>query len=1629
MSLSKSENIFWKMIREQKKNASYKPELKEVKNKITYTKPVKKLNSTFLDRIEKSTTLNTPSQTTNTKKAFIKELEKIEKLSTFNKIKKLQLLCKEMISKKERFGKNRIQMIEKINKNCFNYYKNKISMKEIYDYCQSKKPEEHIDYILIEEPEKYFDDRYNDIYSFLFMLRNNNKMMLNLINNSTEEQFELLSDFIVNFCYEDTINSSFIQEELMLFIYLIFEKNLFMNLPEEIKIKDNYISYNILRNKNNILYYIIKSLTRKADIRNFLCSILVNNILKLEGKKKYLSPDIFAQKKFEDDNLQGNNNKNEAKPTLLFKNYTINEDRDSKLKLELNTYKAHKLGRTLTKGENIINEDLKMNNEKKEIEKENVIKNENKIENENKKEKEKENYKEKENKKVNNKEKEIEKENEKVKEINKEKDIEKEKEKENEKVKEINKDFEKEKENEKQKEKIIDKEKDIEKEIEKEKEKEKIKVKEIDKEKDIVKEIEKETEKENENEKENEKVKETDKEKNIEKEIENEKVKIIEKEKEIDKEKEKDIEKGIDKEKETKKENEKIKDIEKEIDKEKDIEKENKKEKENEKEKEKEIEKEIEIEIENKKEEKIQLENINNKDSDNNIGNNDQNDTIYNSFLTLDNNQNYNLNKIILNPFFEKNNATSEFISKKLHEYEHYSKTNAINLAMIDYLSSLLKDIDEYKSQNKYEIYSNWQLINVLKINKSKNEYDQKDNLMDYEEIIKNNYNSITEIILDIIEKLDENITSVPFTIKCISNIIEQLLNKKYYKKAKNTLSNYQKYIFKSNFFIGNILLSSIINRDYNGIITSDVTSKITTDNLKIIYDIFDKLLSGELFKNDSEEYFCYTLFNKLIIKTIPKIFNIIDKIEKKFKLPDTIQRLINTCTDINNNKRLNDFEYDYFFEKNEDIQYQSLCFSFETLGLLSNIMNKIKNKENYIKSISNEKDKSLLEKICCYENEFYRIYNNTKNNQQRCEYFYIYKLVFNNKIQNKINSILKDNLTDNNFSQNQNKFIIFKKCLIEVLSYVNIVDENSFLSFTQNKKVFIHNYENKKNIYKKIRKKEYNTIISENEIKQNKKEEKVNEDIDFKEVLFQKIMEYLKYEISFNFDNPKSQRIIFCTTYIQSHLEDISKEYSENNYCKLFMELIKETLTILNYLNSNILNQLYNKIKEGNKLNMIITSNYLQIKSMEKYKCIEYLYSTILIPNKFQITKDDKDIVTKIEYIRDKPVKKVVISEESNQNQNNDAIINNNNDKKESKEKDKEVLNNNNDKKELKEKKKKKLINNKSKEKEKKNIKNNKDKKESKENKNIKNNKDKKESKEKKNQSNKDKKESKEEEKKNLNNNEHNNNNEQNNNNIENNNNDNNIKNELNNTSLPPPPKLELIQNLIDIIPNYREYEKISDNILKIEEDTDISNALKNFFRTMKILVKKEKIIKRFSKEDVDSIVIELENYILFKLYDKLYPTKSSKDDIRFYKKCCRLNFIKPNNLITDKNIVNEKLWNTSMNYINEMNYKYTPAEKIKSISKSFAILQNSITFCSGKKELGVDDTIKPLIYILIKSKPTNIFNNYNYCQLFLNSDLAKKEYGILLTQIYMIMRIIKDMKYNELIGVSEQQFGKDED
>ena len=818
---------------------------------------------------------------------------------------------------------------------------------------------------------------------------------------------------------------------------------------------------------------------------------------------------------------------------------------------------------------------------------------------------------------------------------------------------------------------------------------------------------------------------------------------------------------------------------------------------------------------------------------------------------------------------------------------------------MKDYLEILIKDI----KNKKEEIYSNKKLVNYLKlmkINETK-EVNQNNSAENFDEKINNlksNYNIIIKSIDDIIVKINENITKVPVIIKCISNVIEQLLNKKYIeRKPTKLISNYQKYIFKSNFFYGNFILCSLNNLDYNGIFFSDIISSTTIENLNIIINILDKMFSGELFTN------CYEIiYNKYIIETLPKFFEVIDNIEKNFKLPDVLQRLVNTCTDIKNTKRLQDFEYDYFFEKNEEIQYQSLCFNFDNLLIFMKLAKKnIESLNNY-----SEDEKQIIGKIYGYETFLAEINKQNKIKEKRCDFIYLVKINFNSKTEKKLNSILRDNFSTINPGQNLNNVQFLKKCLVEVLEYANVINKYNFRYFIQNLKTKICNHDINNMLFRKNRFLDYENIVNGKNIHLDIKEDEYMENcLNFRNELFHNILEYLKLEIGTNYNDSKTQRIVFCAFYVQTNLKLLPDEYKENNYSKLIIELIKEAMEKLNYLNSSILNQLYNKIKEGNKLNLIITSNYLQVKSLEKFKCIEYLYYKSLLPLQFKIEKDENNIIKKVEYVnKDENVKK----EENKDNEGTQDFV---------------VIPND--------------------------------------------------------------------------------------------------KEKIEDTKKTKKP-------LKSSFPNFRKYEDKIDDIVKLEEDSLMADALKEYFLKLKKVVKAEKIIKRFSKDEIDSILIELENHILFKLYDKLYPLKSTKLDDEFYKKCCRLEFIKPENIITDKNIYNERLWQFSMDYLNEINNKYTPQDKLKVVLKSFGILQNSITFCSGKKELGVDDTIKPLIYVLIKSQPKTIFTNYNYCQLFLNDNLCKTQYGILLTQLYMIMNIIKDMKHTDLIGVTEEQFGKDE-
>ena len=1160
-----------------------------------------------------------------------------ENLTTFQKIIKLQEDLKIISSIKQQFEENRRKMIEKIILGCQNYFKNKISMKKIFDYCTNNEPERVYEYILLtdKQAKESLGNNYNNLFNFFFILRNDNNLMLKLIENFEKENYEDISDFLVNFCYEDTINNSFIQEEMLILIYLLLEKYIF-----KIDIKNNNLSYEDYYEtyiKSNILYPIFISLTRKADVRNYLCNILSDIILYMENLGNILTVDIG--------NIHDIIRQNEEEKNLD----------NSYMKNRIKTLKNREMKHYLKNLTNSI--------KKSEIRDSGVFERKTTIEK-------------------------------------------------------------------------------------------------------IMQEL-----------------------------GENDEINII------------DIDK---------------------------------------------------VQVTNLEKNKIEE-------------------------INLSINKNINLNEV--DPFFINTDTTQEYLEKKLKEYEEFQTEDLdevnrnIILAMKEYLSYQINDIKN--QENSLEKFSNFVLINSLnsKNNEIKEEGSDTNILIDY---IKSSYENITEIISNLLNIIKKNLKSIPFVVKSILKIIEFLLNYKY----NNEISLFQKYMFKANFFLGNIIIPILQNPFYNGIITENIISQNTLENCKIISAIFNLILSGKLFYVGDEP--CKTIFNQFIIEILPEIFEIVQSIELNFNLPEIVNDLINSIKDMNNPKRK--INYNYFYENDEEkFQIQSICFSFKNAINIIKSLEKISN-EIIMDIINIEKEKKDVIESIIKHADYYKTFFNNKLSKSKTEfegYIFISKIKYLPSLEDKMNSILKDNFISlippvkEKFKEEE--ISRFKRCLSEVLTYSNLIHKVDIPTFTEiNSNKYVYDNNLIELLMKKLEKKRYEKIMnneSEIIINNSEEEKKIILNPDFKNEILPEILIKVKGELGSNSSDENYQRILYCCSYIQLHIELLPEKYSLNNYKNLCIELIKDTEDNVHILRNNILNQLNIKIKGSSKTNLIIASISNKIKNMEKLKCIQYLYNKIELPSQFHIEYNLKKTIKSITYVEDSE-------------------------------------------------------------------------------------------------------------------------------------------------NLP-------LKNLSEIFPDFSKTTNMDDidDLISFEEKVGLGTCLDNFFKNLKKIVQKENILKRYSIEEIQNITSNLVDFIYSKLYPKIFPKKKSKKDDKFYKKCLRLQFIKPENLMKNKNVINENLCQECYKYINDIDKKITPVEKIKYFGKAFSILQNSMKFSSGEKDLGVDDTLKPLIYVMIKAKPENIFSNYDYCRTYLDKDLSKHSYGALLTQIGMIINIIKDMKYNELIDVTEEQFGFDEE
>ena len=191
--------------------------------------------------------------------------------NSFNKLLNLQSTLQEEVALRDIFYEDRDSLLKKIENNCIDYYKMRISIQEIYDNKSQPDPsKKKIKYIFADKPQTEIPQYYDHLSNLMFYFHDDNEMTLKLIENCPKESYSQLANFICNYFYVNIFSSTFLNENLLTLIYLLLEKEV-----DKINLKnENEISNKFLDNNNSFVSHLLRCLSRKDEVKAFLENIL-----------------------------------------------------------------------------------------------------------------------------------------------------------------------------------------------------------------------------------------------------------------------------------------------------------------------------------------------------------------------------------------------------------------------------------------------------------------------------------------------------------------------------------------------------------------------------------------------------------------------------------------------------------------------------------------------------------------------------------------------------------------------------------------------------------------------------------------------------------------------------------------------------------------------------------------------------------------------------------------------------------------------------------------------------------------------------------------------------------------------------------------------------------------------------------------------------------------------------------------------------------------------------------------------------------------------------------------------------------------------------------------------------------
>ena len=232
-----------------------------------------------------------------------------------------------------------------------------------------------------------------------------------------------------------------------------------------------------------------------------------------------------------------------------------------------------------------------------------------------------------------------------------------------------------------------------------------------------------------------------------------------------------------------------------------------------------------------------------------------------------------------------------------------------------------------------------------------------------------------------------------------------------------------------------------------------------------------------------------------------------------------------------------------------------------------------------------------------------------------------------------------------------------------------------------------------------------------------------------------------------------------------------------------------------------------------------------------------------------------------------------------------------------------------------------------------------------------------------------------------------------------------------------------QTIKEFTDLFPDLSIYNELQDlNTFEIMEELEIPQKLMDYFNYIEEHIKKLEIQ---NDKKIKDIIIKIYDYVMEKIYDKIFPTEPGREDLLIFKNCVKCSWVELKNFVLGKNdyILENFVPDTIKNF-EQINKEKSPRKKLKCLNKIFTCIFN-LAQLNGDKIDGTDDSLPILNYVFIKARPLCMYSNCKFMKLFIGEKKNKAE-DHQLTQLIGICIQICNISVDSFIDVSEEDYNK---